>query len=219
MLVDMPASTAHATGLLLAAGAGRRMGRPKALVRDLDGTSWLVRSVSTLLDGGCREVLVVLGAEADAAIELLPPHDPRMRTVYADRWADGMGTSLRVGLEELMRTPPTAGATSTDDGTGDDLPDAAVISLVDLSDVGPAVVRRVLATAASDRPDPSAVLARAAYSGVPGHPVVLGRAHWRAVAESAEGDAGARTYLSARDVLLVECGDLARGLDQDTPPA
>src|SRR6476661_9840698 len=32
-----------AQGLLLAAGAGRRMGTPKALVHDADGTSWLLR--------------------------------------------------------------------------------------------------------------------------------------------------------------------------------
>ena len=44
-------------GLLLAAGAGTRMGRPKALVDD-----WLVRSVETLAD--CDRVVVVLGARA-----------------------------------------------------------------------------------------------------------------------------------------------------------
>ena len=32
-------------GLLLAAGAGERFGGPKALARDGDGTSWLLRSV------------------------------------------------------------------------------------------------------------------------------------------------------------------------------
>ena len=52
-------------GLLLAAGAGRRMGRPKALVDD-----WLVRSVDTLED--CDRVVVVLGelvAEGEATRE------------------------------------------------------------------------------------------------------------------------------------------------------
>jgi len=48
-------------GLLLAAGAGRRMGMPKALVTDNRG-SWLVRGVDLLHDGGCERVTVVLGA-------------------------------------------------------------------------------------------------------------------------------------------------------------
>jgi CTP:molybdopterin cytidylyltransferase MocA len=58
-------------------------------------------------------------------------------------------------------------------------------------------------------------LSRAAYDGTPGHPVVLGRDHWRGVAEVARGDRGARDYLAAREVLAVECGDLATGRDRD----
>ncbi|HET6529482.1 MAG TPA: NTP transferase domain-containing protein, partial [Actinoplanes sp.] len=49
-------------GLLLAAGAGRRMGTPKALLRDPDGTAWVTRSARVLVAGGCRPVLVVVGA-------------------------------------------------------------------------------------------------------------------------------------------------------------
>jgi CTP:molybdopterin cytidylyltransferase MocA len=64
--------------------------------------------------------------------------------------------------------------------------------------------------------DPAAV-ARAAYDGVPGHPVLLGRDHWAGVLASAAGDRGARDYLATRPVVLVECGDLATGRDQDTP--
>jgi CTP:molybdopterin cytidylyltransferase MocA len=60
-------------------------------------------------------------------------------------------------------------------------------------------------------------LARASYHGRPGHPVVIGRAHWSAVAAGASGDAGARDYLAGRDTVLVECGDLASGHDVDEP--
>jgi CTP:molybdopterin cytidylyltransferase MocA len=62
------------------------------------------------------------------------------------------------------------------------------------------------------------VLARAAYQGRPGHPVLLGRAHWAGVRNAASGDVGARTYLAGRaDVVPVECGDLADADDVDTP--
>ena len=62
------------------------------------------------------------------------------------------------------------------------------------------------------------VLARAAYGGRPGHPVLLGRGHWAGVRAVAVGDAGARGYLAGRaDVVLVECGDLADADDVDTP--
>ena len=183
-------------GLLLAAGAGSRMGRPKALVTDADGTAWLERSVRVLLAGGCEAVTVVLGAAADEAAALVPPGP--VRTVVARDWADGMADSLRTGL---------AAATDT-------AAQAVLFSLVDLPDVGPAVVRRVLQGA--DGPE---VLARATYDGVPGHPVLIGRAHWQDVGTGLAGDAGARSYLATREVALVECGDLARGRDVDTRPS
>ena len=179
-------------GLLLAAGAGERFGGPKALARDADGTSWLLRSVQALRP--CAEIVVVLGAEAERAAAMLPMSVSRVR---ADDWAEGMGASLRAGLAAL--------STSTTHH------EAALVSLVDLPDVDAAVVARLAAAATG--PD---VLARAAYDGVPGHPVLIGRAHWDGVVATATGDRGARDYLASHEVALVECGDLATGVDVDT---
>ena len=58
-------------------------------------------------------------------------------------------------------------------------------------------------------------LSNAYKTPLPGHPVLLGRDHWAAVAQQAAGDAGARGYLRTHDVALVECGDLATGHDVD----
>lgn len=181
-------------GLLLAAGAGRRMGTPKALVV-VAGRSWLVGAIDALRAGGCDRVRVVLGASADEARALVPPG---IDVTVADDWAAGMGASLSAGLDAL-------------EGSG---AAAALVHLVDLPDVGAEVVRRVLARAGEG----SSVLARASYDGRPGHPVLLGRDHWEAVSEAATGDEGARSYLAARHTTLVECGDLAGGADVDRPP-
>lgn len=175
------------------------MGTPKALVHDDDGTSWLRRSVAVLREGGCAEVVVVLGAAADEARLLVPGE----RVVEAADWAEGMGASLRAGLRHLVGT----------DEAGS--PEAVVVSLVDLPDVGAEVVARLLADPAGAARGAQA-LARAAYDGVPGHPVLLGRAHWEGVVAAASGDRGARDYLAARPVALVECGDLATGADRDS---
>src|SRR3954465_9581211 len=170
------------------------MGRPKALVRDVDGTSWLQRAVEVLLDGGCDGVTVVLGAEADEAVSLLDGLG--VDVVVAHEGEEGMSASLPPGLLSLA---------------GSDA-EAAVVSLVDLPDLTAAVVRRVLSEREGDE-----ALARASYHGRPGHPVVLGRAHWPAVVAGASGAAGARNYLAKRDAVLVECGDLATGQDVDLP--
>lgn len=188
-------------GLLLAAGDGSRMGKPKALVDD-----WLVRSVAALRDGGCEAVTVVLGAEAGAALVLLEQHLGRpgaggvegIDAVVAEDWRSGQSASLRAGLAALTYTHA----------------EAAVVHLVDLPDVGADVVRRLLQGA--PQPVGPASLARAVFDGVPGHPVLLGRDHWTGVAASARGDEGARGYLREHEAALVECGDLATGADVDS---
>lgn len=104
-------------GLLLAAGAGTRMGVPKAL---LPGA--LHRAVTVLFEGGCDTVTVVLGAAYGQARPLVPD---TAAVVRAQDWATGMGASLRAGLASV---------------TGD----AALVHLIDLPDVGAPVVRRLL---------------------------------------------------------------------------
>lgn len=180
-------------GLLLAAGAGTRMGRPKALLREPDGRSWLLRSANALLDGGCAPVIVALGAAAEEALPLLD--GTGATPVVAADWAEGMGASLRAGLRAVDATSA----------------EAVLVTLVDLPDVDAAVVRRVVTAGAGP-----AALVRASYDGRAGHPVLLGRDHWAGVAAVAVGDRGARAYLAGRAVVEVECGDLATGHDVDT---
>jgi CTP:molybdopterin cytidylyltransferase MocA len=194
-----------AAGLLLAAGAGHRMGTPKALLRDEGGEPWLVRAVRALSEGGCAPVVVVLGAAYDEAERLVPAH---AEVVRARNWTIGMGESLRAGLSHLT------------DADRHIVIDALVVTLVDLPDVDAAVVRRVVqAWRRHDRP--ADALVRASYDGRPGHPVVLGREHWPALLASLEGDVGAQHYLTREDIRRsvenVECADLASGHDVDVP--
>lgn len=185
-------------GLLLAAGAGRRFGGPKALV-ELDGEPLVRRALRTLTEAGCGPVRVAVGAAAEDVTKLLP--DPS-QAIYADGWEGGMGASLKAGLAALARQFPD----------GETAPVAVLVHLVDLPWVPAAALARVMAKAS-----PTAVV-RAAYDGVPGHPVLFGRRWWGEVAASAQGDRGARDWLRGRgDVVLVECGDLGSGQDVDRP--
>jgi CTP:molybdopterin cytidylyltransferase MocA len=175
---------ATVAGILLAAGAGSRFGMPKVLAEQGE---WLRAAVGALAQGGCDDVVVVLGA---AVVDVPPP----ARAVVAPDWATGMSASLRAGLAAV-------------DGAS-----LAVLHLVDTPDIGADVVARVLATAASS----DSGLVRATYGGRPGHPVVVARRHWEALSEKLIGDEGARAFLKGRDdVVTVECGDLASGVDVD----
>ncbi len=176
-------------GLLLAAGAGRRFGGPKALAQ-LDGEPLVLRALRILEAAGCTPIRAVVGAAADEVRALLP--DPAI-AVYAEGWEDGMGASLRAGLAALEEGPQ-----------------AALVHLVDLPWVPAEAIARVATQASED------VVARAAYQGVPGHPVLFGRRWWPEIGESATGDRGARDWLAGRtDLRLVECGDLGSGRDVD----
>jgi molybdenum cofactor cytidylyltransferase/nicotine blue oxidoreductase len=190
----MTSQRARVVGLVLAAGEGRRLGRPKALVEGADGRPWVARAVDVLRGGGVDEVSVVVGADAEAVRAAIPAS---ARTVEAADWREGMGASLRAGLAFVSGTKPLA--------------DAVLVLLVDTPGVGPEVVRLMIDHAAPDS------LVRATYDGSPGHPVLLGRDHWQGVIATAAGDRGARTYLNEHGAVDVECGAIADGADIDTP--
>ncbi|MBG6104952.1 nicotine blue oxidoreductase [Micromonospora vinacea] len=178
-------------GLLLAAGAGRRYGRPKALV-ELDGEPLVRRAIRLLGDGGCTPVHVVLGAGADEVPDL-----PGAVPVRHDRWPDGLGSSLLRGLASLPAVVP-----------------AVVVVLVDQPLLSPVAVRRVRAAYAG-----GAVVAVATYAGRPGHPILLDRRTWPLLGGYAVGDRGARGLLRDRPDLVVEvpCDDVGSPVDVDTP--
>ncbi|MDT3400239.1 NTP transferase domain-containing protein [Streptomyces sp. B1866] len=188
--------SAQVAGVLLAAGGGRRLGgRAKALL-EYGGRPLVERAAGALRDGGCAPVHVVLGAAA-AAVRARA-RLPGCALVDNPDWEEGMGSSLRAGLASLA-------------GTG---ARAALVALVDQPWVGAAAVARVLAAHRG-----AADLAAAAYGGRRGHPVLIGADRWAAVAASAAGDRGARAYLAGHrsELTLVDCSDVARPDDIDTP--
>ncbi|MGW7662883.1 nucleotidyltransferase family protein [Streptomyces sp. NPDC054756] len=182
-------------GLLLAAGGGRRLGgRPKALL-PYRGRLLVEHAAGVLRAGGCARVHVVLGARA-ADVRRRAGLDGCVLVDNPD-WAEGMGSSLRAGLDSLAAADARA----------------ALVLLVDQPGIGPEAVARVLAAYRDE-----SSLVSAAYDGVRGHPVLFGAAHWTGVSAAATGDRGARAYLEehAGSVTLVECGDVAEPYDIDT---
>lgn len=178
-------------GLVLAAGAGRRYGRPKAF-EQIDGEPLVERAARGLAEAGCASVYAVLGAQADGWAA------PTGVTVVNNRgWAEGIGSSLRAGLAAAR----TGGA------------EAVLLTLADLPGVGPAAHRRVLAA----RGQAEALVAT--YDGRRGHPVLLEAGPCDELVLTAGGDNGARLWLAANpgSVSEVDCSDVGSVDDIDTP--
>ncbi|HEU0042508.1 MAG TPA: nucleotidyltransferase family protein [Jiangellaceae bacterium] len=176
-------------GLVLAAGEGRRFGRPKALV-EVDGERLVDRATRLLRDGGCVPVVVVSGA--------IPLDVDGADVVHNAAWPTGMGSSVRAGLDALTGSAA----------------DAVVIALVDQPWLGPESVRRLISAHGH-----GAVVAVATYSGQRGNPVLLARSVWAAAADLARGDVGARAFIGAHPELVtpVDCTDTGRPDDVDRP--
>jgi nicotine blue oxidoreductase len=180
--------TAHVAGILLAAGEGSRLGRPKALI-EIGGETLAQRGVALLRDGGAAPVIVVTGA---AAVDL-----PGVITVHNPRWRSGMGSSLAAGL-----------ATAPHDSQ------AAVVALADQPLVGSAAVARLIAAhlagagvavaAYAGRPRNPVLIGREHWAEVTG------------LAQGDQG-ARAFLRARPELVTLVECGDTGRPDDIDTP--
>ena len=164
-------------GLVLAAGAGSRMGnRPKCLLQ-LNGMSLLERQLQALSLAGVRPVGVVLGHHAERILQDGALARWAAQQVRNPRPDDGHISSLRIGLKTLP-----AGL------------DAVVVALADQPLIDVQAVQALLA-AFAQRPDGTQML-QPSVQGLPGNPVVFSGTVMAQILAGGEG-MGARQWQQA----------------------
>ncbi|MDQ4215295.1 nucleotidyltransferase family protein [Microbacterium sp. ASV81] len=184
--------------IVLAAGRGSRLGRgPKALLPWGDEVL-ATRAARAALGAGCS-VTVAVGPGARIARRRLRERCPAAHVVAVHDAALGMSASLRAAVLPLIATGVS--------------PEAVIVLLVDQPGVGSAVIRELFRAHVPGR------VTRAVWAGVPGNPILFDTGHLLSAAARAEGDAGARAWIRMHPDLVddVECGNLGRGDDIDTP--
>lgn len=184
------AATPHV--LVLAAGASRRFGSPKQLVR-IGGESLLARAVARATEVGGHAVTVVLGAHA---AELAPLLRHSSASVLVNRhWEEGLASSLRLGVSQL------SGAA-----------EAVLVTLADQAAVTTFDLRR-LVTAWRRQTDWAVA---ASYDGHTGVPAIFPASAFPAL-QALRGDVGARPVLSQLGERCLRVPMPHASIDIDTP--
>lgn len=97
---------AQFAALILAAGASRRLGRPKQLLV-YHGKTLLQHIVAKVLQLDADSTLVVLGYAAPEVQRVLAEFSKnQLRVIVNPEWEEGMASSIRAGIIALQRSSP-----------------------------------------------------------------------------------------------------------------
>jgi molybdenum cofactor cytidylyltransferase len=188
------AAAPRIVGVMLAAGAARRMGQPKQLLA-IDGRPLVRHAVERALAAPIAELIVVTGAAAPAVAAALD--GLAVRCVFNPDYAMGQSTSLRVGA--LAAPAPY---------------DALLLLLGDQPFVDPAVITRLIDAWQAG----AGAIVAPGYAGQRGTPVLFDRALVPELC-AVHGDQGARGIIAADParVAIVPIDDARAAIDIDTP--
>jgi len=180
--------------VILAAGAGSRLGgAAKALLR-IGNHSYLEQAVRVAREVGLVEAVVVVAAPFGQAVAA-HAQELGLRVVVNPDPSRGMASSVALGFAAIAET----------------CVDAAWLWPVDHPFVTSATLQ-ALRAALGDH-----AVARPRLAGRGGHPPLVARALWSQLAGCADLEGGARGVLAAADVVEVEVDDVGVLRDVDTP--
>ena len=93
--------------IILAAGPSSRLGRPKQLI-EVNGQSLIERALNAANGAGCEPVLVVTGANDQQVVARIRKCGAKI--VKNVEWKQGLGLSIRAGIERLLKSDPATSA-------------------------------------------------------------------------------------------------------------
>jgi molybdenum cofactor cytidylyltransferase len=194
-MTDTRNPNAQVSAIVLAAGTSTRMGRAKQLL-PLGGTTVLAQTLDKVRSARVAEIILVLGASAEAIRQQLPPSLlDGLKVVVNQAYGKGMASSLHEGLAAL-----------------DQRSDAALIILGDQPFIRPQTLGQIVDGYRRSR----AKIVIPSYQGNRGNPVLLDRSVFSEVM-ALEGDVGCRAIFGSHleAILKVEVEDKGVLLDID----
>ncbi|GHA42574.1 4-diphosphocytidyl-2C-methyl-D-erythritol kinase [Amylibacter ulvae] len=185
-------------GVMLAAGASRRMGDQDKLLREIDGVPLLRRSVETMLAAGFDKCVVTLRTGADAHRAALAGLDVEIQDVMDAE--QGMSASIRAAV-----------------GCANGKAKTITFALADMPDIRVDHFNALLS--AHDPNQDRLIICPKTSAGTRGNPVLFD-ARFSENLKDISGDKGARDVLRAVPEFIHEIDmDDAVAIDLDTPEA
>jgi molybdenum cofactor cytidylyltransferase len=182
--------------VILAAGASRRLGRPKQLV-EFKGETLLGRSIRLANEAGGSPVLVVLGAEFPRICQAVSLADAAL--VLNDQWQEGIASSIRAGLHALATCAPKAAG--------------MLLMTCDQPRLTAAHLRGLIARF-EGVVEPTIVAS--SYAGTLGTPAIFPRAAFPQL-EALRGDKGARSVILKPPCAMMDVNFEGGAIDIDSP--
>ena len=152
------------------------MGRPKQLL-PYNGKSLLAHTVDTANDADANPIIVVVGANASLLEKEI--EEKKVHIVENKEWKEGMASSVRCGLNTLVRVAPSS--------------DAVIIMVCDQPFVSSSLLNELMAT----QKNTGKLIVTSQYENAIGPPALF---HKNIFSEllALKGDAGARKIIEQR---------------------
>jgi molybdenum cofactor cytidylyltransferase len=187
-------SRAEVAAVILAAGASRRLGKPKQLIQ-YEGETLLARGIRLAQEAEFHPVVVVLGAEREAIRAAVAPGDAVF--VDNDAWQEGIASSMRAGLQAIQEHQP-----------------AGVLMMpCDQPRLSADHLRKLLS---AFRAEEGACIVASFYAGTRGVPALFPSAMFPQL-NLLSGDTGARKLLLDPPAPVIEVGFPGGEVDIDSP--
>jgi len=180
--------------VVLAAGKSSRLGRPKQLL-SYGGMSLLQHAVQVALEAAIGPVLVVTGANTEKIEKEL--EGMNVDLAYNPHWEEGMGTSIRHGVEAVLSGYPNT--------------DGIMFMVCDQPYINASLLRHLLET----QVETGRKIVTSEYEGIRGTPALYHASLFEEL-KGLSGDKGARPVLARHETDIATVPFASGETDIDT---